>query len=497
MPDHARRAAGHDLVLMTTKSSLKKAARQEGIAINTSVLLFALAAIVAVAFSLGLFAAWRAGAGDLLETLSAGSRSHTGSGPSQRPRRFLVIGEIATTLVILIGAGLLGRSFVRLISTSPGFHQENVITMEFSLPIPQAQLFAMDQSFLTRQIHQLDDILSGVRAIPGAETVGLAGGFPVARGDDLPDGTFLILNGQRAPANFDEWQRIAADPSQVGHALYCVAGEGYFRTLGIPLIRGRVFADQDDLNSPNVALISQTLARQQWSNHDPIGQVIDFPMDGNLKPLTIVGVVGDVRASGLDFPPSPIIYFDYRQRGMNVNSSPTIVLRSAAPAGGIVSEARGIFHDLAPNVPVKFSTFADEMGGWLADRRFLLLLVGLFAAAALALAAVGIYGVVAFSVTRRTQEIGIRMALGAQRSDVLRQVVGEGARLATLGVVIGIGASLAITRVMSTLLFGISATDPLTFVGVVVLLSVVSLFASYIPARRAMHLDPLVALRYE
>src|SRR5437870_8325411 len=471
--------------------------RQEGIAINTSVLLFALAAIVAVAFSLGLFAAWRAGAGGLLETLSAGSRSHTGSGPSQRPRRFLVIGEIATTLVILIGAGLLGRSFVRLISTSPGFHQENVITMEFSLPIPQAQLFAMDQSFLTRQIHQLDDILSGVRAIPGAETVGLAGGFPVARGDDLPDGTFLILNGQRAPANFDEWQRIAADPSQVGHALYCVAGEGYFRTLGIPLIRGRVFADQDDLNSPNVALISQTLARQQWSNHDPIGQVIDFPMDGNLKPLTIVGVVGDVRASGLDFPPSPIIYFDYRQRGMNVNSSPTIVLRSAAPAGGIVSEARGIFHDLAPNVPVKFSTFADEMGGWLADRRFLLLLVGLFAAAALALAAVGIYGVVAFSVTRRTQEIGIRMALGAQRSDVLRQVVGEGARLATLGVVIGIGASLAITRVMSTLLFGISATDPLTFVGVVVLLSVVSLFASYIPARRAMHLDPLVALRYE
>jgi predicted permease len=471
--------------------------RQEGIAINTSVLLFAFAAIVAVAFSLGLFAAWRAGTGDLQEMLSAGSRSHTGSGPSQRPRRFLVIGEIATTLVILVGAGLLGRSFLRLISTSPGFRQENVITMEFSLPIPQAQLFAMDQSFLTRQIHQLDDILSRVRAIPGAETVGLGGGFPVARGDDLPDGTFLILNGQRSPANLDEWERIPQNPSQVGHALYCVAGEGYFRTLGIPLIRGRIFGDQDDLNSPNVALISQTLARQQWPNHDPIGQVIDFPMDGNLKPLTIVGVVGDVRARGLDFPPSPIIYFDYRQRGMNVNSSPTIVLRSAAPAGAILSAARGIFHDLAPDVPVKFSTFADEMGGWLADRRFLLLLVGLFAAAALALAAVGIYGVVAFSVTRRTQEIGIRMALGAQRSDVLRQVVGEGAGLAALGVVIGIGASLAITRVMSTLLFGISATDPLTFVGVVVLLSVVALFASYIPARRATRVDPLVALRHE
>jgi ABC-type antimicrobial peptide transport system permease subunit len=267
-----------------------------------------------------------------------------------------------------------------------------------------------------------------------------------------------------------------------------VADEGYFRTLGILLIRGRIFGDQDDLNSLNVALISQTLAKQQWPNLDPIGQVIEFPMDGNLKPLTIVGVVGDVRARGLDFPPSPIIYVDYRQRGMNVNSSPTIVVRSAVPAGETVSAARGIFHGLAPDVPVKFSTFADEMGGWLADRRLLLLLVGLFAAAALALAAVGVYGVVAFSVTRRTHEIGIRMALGAQRSEVLRQVVSEGARLAALGVVIGIGASLAITRLMSTLLFGISATDPLTFV---------ALFASYIPARRATRVDPLVALRYE
>jgi len=163
----------------------------------------------------------------------------------------------------------------------------------------------------------------------------------------------------------------------------------------------------------------------------------------------------------------------------------------------MVSAARGIFHDLAPDAPVKFSTFAEEMGGWLADRRFLLLLVGLFAAAALALAAVGIYGVVAFSVTRRTQEIGIRMALGSRRSDVLRLVLGEGARMAALGVAIGVGASLAITRLMSSLLFGISATDPLTFVGVAALLSCVALLASYIPARRAMRVDPTIALRYE
>jgi putative ABC transport system permease protein len=470
--------------------------RQQGISVNTAVLLFALAAVVAVAVLLGLFAAWRSSSGDLQEALSAGSRSYSGSGASHRVRSFLVIGEIATTLVILIGAGLLGRSFLRLVSTSPGFRQENLITMEFSPPIPQN--FSIASSAIVRQIHLMDDIMARLSAIPGAETVGLGGAVPVAQGDDLPEGDFLILNGQKQPVNFEEWGSMAQSPSQVGQALFCVASEQYFRTVGIPLIRGRMFNAQDDFNSPNVALISQALARQRWPNEDPIGQIINFGnMDGSLKSSTIVGIVGDVRAEGLDRAPSSIVYVDYRQRGMSSNSSPTILMRSAAPPSAIVTAARGIFHDLAPDAPVKFSTFAEEMGGWLADRRFLLLLVALFAVAALALAAVGIYGVVAFSVTRRTQEIGIRMSLGAQRGNILRLVVGEGARMAVFGVVIGIAASLGITRLMSSLLFGISATDPITFVGVAALLSSVALLASYLPARRAMRVDPMVALRYE
>lgn len=471
--------------------------RQQGIAINASVLLFALGAVVVVAVSLGLFAAWRAATGDLQQALSAGSRSYSGESAGQRLRGFLVVGEIATTLVILVGACLLGRSFIRLISTSPGFREQNLITMEFSLPIPQGQV-EMGGSALAHQVHLLDDILTRLRSIPGAETVGIAGAMPVAAGDDLADGNFLILNGQKPPTNFDEFGRIGQNRSQTGHALYAVAGEEYFRTMGIPLVRGRLFGEEDSLDSPNVAVISESLARQRWPNQDPIGQVIDFGnMDGNLKPLTIVGIAGDVRARGLNFPPSPIIYVDYRQRGMNFNSSPTIIMRSDAPTGEIVASARDIFHELAPEVPVKFSTFSQEMGGWLADRRLLLLLVGVFGVAALVLAAVGIYGVVAFSVTRRTQEIGIRMALGAQRSDVLRLVVGEGARMASVGVVIGVVASLAITRLMSSLLFGISATDPLTFVGVAALLSLVALAASYIPAYRAMRVNPVTALRYE
>ncbi len=467
--------------------------RQQGIALNTPVLLFALAATALVALSLGLFTAWRAVGADLF---AAGSRSNTASGASHRLRSALVVAEIATTLVILVAAGLLGRSFFRLITTSPGFRQENLITMQFMPPpSPHRSLAPPDPAVLTRQAQQLDALLTRLRAIPGTQSAGLVSALPVAAGDNLSDGTFLILNGRPAPTTYAAWD--THNPSLIGRGLYCVAGEDYFRTLGIPLIRGRMFAPQDSATAPNVAVISQTLARQRWPGEDPIGQVIDFGnMDGNLTPITIVGIVGDIRAQGLDLPPSPIVYVNYRQRGVG-SSTPIILLRSDAPAGQIITPARAIFRDLAPDVPVKFSTYTQELGGWLAERRFLLVLVALFAAAALALAAVGIYGVVSYSVTRRTQEIGIRMALGAQRAGVLRMILGEGARIALIGVVIGLAASLAVTRLLTTLLFNITPTDPSTLIAVALLLSLVALLASWLPARRATRVDPMIALRYE
>jgi predicted permease len=471
--------------------------RHQGIFINGFVLLFTLAATLLVAVGLGLFASLRAGAVDLNDALSLASRGYSTSG--HRARSSLVIGEIATTLILLVGAGLLGRSFMRLISVSPGFSGQNLLILKFSPSLPDSALsYAQTQSYIAGETQFVDDALARIRAIPGVVSAGVTGALPIADPDGFPDGLFLILNGRPAPTNWHDWGLLTQNSNQTGEADYCVASAGFFRTAGIPLIRGRLFGEQDGPNSTHVALISEALARQKWPHVNPLGQVIFFGnMDGIMKPLTIVGVVGDVRAEGLDRPPTPIIYVDYRQRGLGANSSPAILLRTALPVNEIIPSARSIFHDLDPNVPVQFSTFTEALGGWMAERRFLWLLAGVFAVAALGLAAVGIYGLVAHSAARRTQEIGVRMALGARQGDVLGLVLGEGARLVAMGLLIGIALSFTAAHLISRLLFDVKATDPLTLFVVAALLSIVALLASYIPARRATKVDPMVALRYE
>ncbi len=467
--------------------------RRGGVALDGPVLLFALGTIVAVGLGLGLLAAGHAASDDLRQALTAGGRGRDGA-VRPRLRAALVVGEIATTLVILVGAGLLGRSFLRLLATSPGFSARDLITVEFSPPLPPSgEDGDRDPG---RQVEVVGEVLARLRALPGVSEVGLVGAIPAAAGDNLADGDFLILDGREPPTDFAEFGRLTQNPARVGHALYCVADGGYLRAMGIPLLRGRTFDRRDGRGAPHVAVISQALARQRWPDRDPIGQVIEFGnMDGDLRPLTIVGIAGDVRTRGLDLPPSPVIYVDYRQRGLRSGSSPTIVLRGTATVGEIARPVRQIFHDLAPDSPVRVSTFAERMGGWLAARRFLLLLVGAFAAAGLALAAIGLYGVVAFFVVRRRAEIGIRMALGAERRDVLRLVLGEGARLAGAGIALGVAVSLLLTRLVGSLLFGVRATDPWTFGGVAALLTLVALGASALPARRAARVDPVTALR--
>src|SRR5690348_1715410 len=467
---------------------------QQGIAINGVVLLFTLIATLVVAVGLGLFAAWRAGEVDLNESLIAGSRSF--SAGSQKARSALVIGEIAATLMLLVGAGLLGRSFIRLISVSPGFNEQNLLVMKFSFPLKQG--FEVTTADITHQAQFVDDALGRVRAIPGVASAGITGALPIADAGGFPNGLFVLLNGRALPSSIDALRPMWLDPNQTGSASYAVASAGFFQASGIPLLQGRMFSAQDGPEAPHVALITENLAHDRWPHSNPIGQQIFFGnMDGIIKPLTIIGIVGNIRADGLDQPATPVIFVDYRQRGLAPNSSPAIVFRTSVAPTAIIPSVRSIFHQLDPSVSMEFSTFAEALGGWMAQRRFLLLLAGVFAGVALLLAAVGIYGLVAQSVTRRTQEIGVRMALGAQRSDVLRMILGESARLTVIGLVIGIGLSFAATQLISSLLFGIKTTDPLTFLVVAVVLSGVALLASYIPARCAMRLDPVNALRYE
>jgi predicted permease len=280
-----------------------------------------------------------------------------------------------------------------------------------------------------------------------------------------------------------------------GVADFCVATDGYFQALGIPLIRGRIFDERDGANSPHVAVISESLARDRWPNQDPIGHTIEFGnMDGDLRLLTIVGIVGDTHEYGLDSPPRPTVYVDLFQRP---RPAITLTMLSDADTGSVASAARGILQDLNPEIPARFRTFSQVYSASLGSRRFNVVLIGFFGITTLMLATAGVFGVMAYSVTRRTREIGVRVALGACSGDVLRLVLSQGLRTIFIGVAIGIAGSLALTRALKSLLFGVTATDPLTFGGVTLLLVGAALLACYIPARRATRVDPMIALRYE
>jgi predicted permease len=464
-------------------------ALMEGTAIHLPVLLFAFGVSFMVAVGLGLFSVLRATSGDVQQALVEQGRSQTGSRRSQRVGRAIIAGQLAITLVLLTGAGLLGRSLMRVLSVDPGFRTENIVTMDLALP-------PVDKDTSRTRVQFLSELLARLRQIPGVREVGGAGTLPLTEG--LSDGTYVMMApGDQPPRSIEDLEVWFHNLTRTGHADYCPASEGYFRALGIPLLRGRLFDDSDTMDAPHVAVISQALAREKWLGQDPIGQGIEFGnMDGDFRPLTVVGVVGDVHEDSLEKPSGPIVYTNYRQRPGATNRF-SAVMRTAIDPSTVISAARGIVHGLDPNVPPMFGTLTEISMLSLKSRRFNLLLLGAFAATALLLAVAGLYGVMAYSVARRTGELGTRIALGATPGNILRLVLRQGLVTALIGVAVGIGGAFVLTRTLRSFLFGLSPSDPVTFAAVALLLVFVALLACYFPARRASEVDPIEALRYE
>jgi len=460
--------------------------RLDAVAINTPVLAFAVLLSTAVATGLGAFTALRGTSRNLRDGLAGGGRGHAGSRASQRARRAIVGAQIAVTFVLVVGAALLGRSLINVLQVNPGFRVDRIVAMDVSRPHADDATRAGDALFFGELIDRLG-------RIPGVRKVGAASDLPLDGGH--ADGMFAVVAPNDAPRTMKDLEALFRQKPRIGIADFCVATTGYFEALGIPLVRGRLFDARDGADAAHAALITESLARERWPGQDPIGRTIEFGnMDGDLRPLTIVGIVGDTHDYGLDAPSRPTVYVNLLQRP---RADVTLALLTDAETQLVTADARRVLHELDAEVPVRFRTLSQIYAASLGSRRFSVVLIGSFGLAALVLAATGVFGVMAYAVSRRTREIGLRVALGAPAGDVLRSILGEGMRTIAVGIAIGVGVALGLTRTVASLLFGVTATDPLTFAGVIALLVAAALVACYVPARRATRVDPMVALRCE
>ena len=448
--------------------------RVNSIAVDARVMGFACAVGILIAVVLSFLPGFRSRR-DLTLDLKSGARGQTVGGKGARLRGALVVGQISVTLVLLTGAGLLARSFLNVMAIKPGFDIESTVAMTLSLPTT----ITPEEDERLRQFYV--QLLERVAQLPGVTAVGGINVLPLQGGG--ADGRFMIDN----------------DPSQIGSAEYRVASAGYFPAMRIPLLRGRLFDASDNANGQHVAVISESLAQRYWPKGDAIGKRIQFGnMDTDKHLMEIVGIVGDVRDANLERPAEPTLYGYSLQRPQWWQVARlAIVVRSQTDPQTLIPSLRTTVHDLRSDAPTSFSTLKQVFSDSFNARRFSLTLFGVFAGVALLIAIIGLYGMLAYSVTERTREMGIRMALGAQRGNVLRLVIKQGLQLAVVGVAIGLIGAWGLTRLMSTLLFGVTPTDSITLVAVVLTLAVVALIACYVPARRATQVDPLVALREE
>ncbi len=443
-----------------------------GLSLDGRVLAFTSGLTILTGIVFGLAPALQASKPALQSALKEGGRSSAGSG--KRLQQFLVAGEIALALVLLIGAGLMIKSAIKLLQVNPGFNPEKLLLMSFTATgqkyeAPEA-LAAFHQQLLTQTA-----AVPGVRGVATIDVVPLTGG-----------------NTSRGYAA----GRAIPPPDEQTEFNYRVASDNYFRVMEVPLLQGRHFTPQDNPQAPNVIIVNQTLAQRMFPGQSAIGQRIVSP--GRVDEIyEIVGVVGDERINGLTTPIKPVVYRSFWQApGRNA----VLLMRTADDPMKLVETLRRACLAVEPGLVIFFTRSLENLAANLPAtfmRRYPALLLGAFAGLALLLAAIGIYGVMSYTVTQRTHEIGIRVALGAQSTDVLRLMIGQGLKLALVGVALGLLAALGLTRLLASLLFGVSATDPLTFASVALLLAGVALFACWIPARRATKVDPMIALRCE
>lgn len=441
------------------------------LSIDFTVLAFVAGVALLTGLVFGLAPAWHASRATLGHVLKEGGRTSGGAG-GRWVRNTLLVAEVGLSIVLLVGATLLLRSFAKLTSVDPGFHPEHVLAFQVSLPNTAYPQPHNREAFFSALLDKLD-------ALPDVASAGMVQALPMRSSYVLS----LTFQGRPAPP-----------PNTEPSANYRVVSPKYFETLGIPLLRGRAFTDRDTEESPQVAIVDQAFVDRHFRDENPLGRRIDIG-NGGTGFNEIVGVVGSVHHEGLDANPHPTMYVPYRQ---DIFSSMWIMARTGGDPARLAGSVRQVMREIDPALPAfRMGPLTDAVTESVAERRFSMLLLTLFAGIALFLAAVGLYGVVAYAVTQRTQEIGLRMAIGAAPADVLRMVVGDGLKLATIGVVLGIAAALGLARVIETMLFDVTPFDAASYSVTAMVLLVVAALACYVPARRAMRVDPLVALRQE